>query len=221
MSTRRGNTSPLLISTSRTARRELERAFHKLRRLIRRRMLRNLGVLALAVALAVVGGAAGSGVYGGKDGKDPDVFTTLVWREQLGRHAWFYLHTLAATYPDAPTEEDKQAVRNLMASFGQLFPCKLCRRHLQGNLGPTHGVGPVAVGSREELSLWMCKLHNTVNTQNGKPEQPCELAQLDALYRKDDVDDGKAPEPKVPWDAALYVKDPAEYAPGPFLLRDS
>ena len=49
----------------------------------------------------------------------------------------------------------------------------------------------------------------------------CELAQLDALYRKDDVDDGKAPEPKVPWDAALYVKDPAEYAPGPFLLRDS
>ena len=184
-------------------------------------MLRNLGVLALAVTLAVVGGAAGSGVYGGKDGKDPDVFTTLVWREQLGRHAWFYLHTLAATYPDAPTEEDKQAVRNLMASFGQLFPCKLCRRHLQGNLGPTHGVGPVAVGSREELSLWMCKLHNTVNTQNGKPEQPCELAQLDALYRKDDVDDGKAPEPKVPWDAALYVKDPAEYAPGRFLLRAS
>jgi hypothetical protein len=26
-------------------------------------------------------------------------------------------------------------------------------------------VGPVAVNSREDLSIWMCKLHNTVNVQ--------------------------------------------------------
>lgn len=100
-------------------------------------------------------GAAGNGAVAVDDGKalvyggeNADSYSSLPWREQLGRHAWFYLHTLAATYPQFPTDADKNAVRMLMASFGQLFPCKLCRRHLQGNLADPD-LGPVAVESRE------------------------------------------------------------------------
>jgi len=91
------------------------------------------GISAPSKDAAVDGGAKAQDdgaplVYGGEDA---DSYLKLEWREQLGRHAWFYLHTIAATYPQFPTDEDKSAVRMLMESFGQLFPCKLCRRHLQ------------------------------------------------------------------------------------------
>jgi len=149
-------------------------------------------------------------------GADADSYSQLSWREQLGRHTWFYLHTLAATYPQFPTDADKEGVRMLMASLGQLFPCKLCRRHLQGNLADPE-LGPVAVESREDLSIWMCKLHNTVNKQNNKPEFPCEQVKLDLMYLrncnecKEKFEEGEAHKAAVPWNAALYARDPTEY----------
>lgn len=142
---------------------------------------------AAAAASSTQAGTSGAAVDDGKPliygGENADSYSELPWREQLGRHTWFYLHTLAATYPQFPTEEDKAGVRMLMASLGQLFPCKLCRRHLQGNLADPK-LGPVAVESREALSVWMCKLHNTVNVQNNKPEFPCDQVKLDLMYLK-------------------------------------
>ena len=75
----------------------------------------------------------------------------------------------------------------------------------------------MAVNSREELSVWMCKLHNTVNKQNNKPEFPCEQVKLDLMYLrncnecKEKFEDGEAHKLAVPWNAALYARDPSEY----------
>lgn len=48
-------------------------------------------------------------------------------------------------------------------------------------------LGPVAclsrVGSREELSVWMCEAHNRVNRQLGKPEYSCKIKDLDLRWR--------------------------------------
>lgn len=175
---------------------------------------------AAAAASSTQAGTSGAAVDDGKPliygGENADSYSELPWREQLGRHTWFYLHTLAATYPQFPTEEDKAGVRMLMASLGQLFPCKLCRRHLQGNLADPK-LGPVAVESREALSVWMCKLHNTVNVQNNKPEFPCDQVKLDLMYLKncneckEKFEDGEAHKAAIPWNAALYAKDPADY----------
>ena len=96
---------------------------------------------------------------------------------------------------------------------GQLFPCKLCRRHLQGNLADAE-LGPVAVESREALSIWMCKLHNSVNRQNGKAEFPCEQHKLDLMYLKscseckEKFDDGAVHQAMIPWSASLYARSP-------------
>jgi hypothetical protein len=32
----------------------------------------------------------------------------LSWREVIGRHTWFLIHSAAAVYPDAPSDEDVQ-----------------------------------------------------------------------------------------------------------------
>ena len=50
------------------------------------------------------------------------------WREILGRRAWFFLHSVAAKYPDNPTENDKTSLRNLVAALGQHYPCKLLQK---------------------------------------------------------------------------------------------
>mmetsp|Transcript_9889 Transcript_9889/g.20126 ORF Transcript_9889/g.20126 Transcript_9889/m.20126 type:complete len:317 (-) Transcript_9889:726-1676(-) len=66
-------------------------------------------------------------VYGGNDAEH----TNATWRQILGRHTWFFLHAVGATYPEHPSEADKQGVRFLIAALGQLFPCKArdCCQH--------------------------------------------------------------------------------------------
>jgi len=79
--------------------------------------------------------------YGGKGGS---------WRELLGRHAWFLFHSIAAMYPEHPKPNDKVAIRNFVAALGQLYPCKLCRKHLQQQL---REMGPVEADTRSHHNL--------------------------------------------------------------------
>jgi flavocytochrome c len=106
------------------------------------------------------------------------------WREFMGRRAWFVLHSFAAKYPDSPTEADKRAMRNFIAAFGQLYPCKLCRGHLQQQLRD-EALGPPAVESRMALSVWICELHNIVNVDLGKEQVECSAFGIDIMYLKD------------------------------------
>ena len=75
-------------------------------------------------------------------------------------------------------------MRNFIAAFGQLYPCKLCRGHLQQQLREP-GLGPPAVESREAISVWICELHNIVNADLGKPQQECKAFAIDMMYLKD------------------------------------
>jgi len=159
--------------------------------------------------------------YGGKGGS---------WREIVGRHGWYLLHSIAAKYPEHPTEADKTSIRNFFAALGQHYPCKLCRKHLQQQLrDPT--LGPVRVETRQQLTTWVCELHNMVNRDIGKPEFNCDPFHLDLEYLQDcgecewhppkkDADGNIKPEEDPtkksgyhptsgPWDALLYSADPA------------
>ena len=92
-----------------------------------------------AVAVDAAGGAAAAPAANG-----------TAWREALGAHTWFYLHTFAAKYPDAPTEADKVAARWQVASLAQHYPCHVCRGHLQKKL-LSKALGPVDVDGAEGL----------------------------------------------------------------------
>jgi hypothetical protein len=83
--------------------------------------------------------------YGGTGGS---------WREILGRHAWFVLHSMAAKYPEYPGEADKQAMLNLIGTFGQVggVQCGCGMGVVFG--GCMDAVGAVWVGGRS-VGVWV------------------------------------------------------------------
>lgn len=142
------------------------------------------------------------------------------WRQTLGRHTWFFLHTVAAKYPDYPSEVDMRTMRNMVAALAQHYPCKLCRQHLREKLQDPK-LGPVRVENRTVLAQWFCELHNMVNLDTGKKAHDCTPFTLDLLYLKDcgecepskkgdavgDAAEADKPYTAESFDARLYAKD--------------
>jgi len=89
--------------------------------------------------------------------------------EQLGRSTWSFLHTMAAYYPEKPTETQKQDMRNFIDLFAKFYPCYHCAADLQENV---KAVKP-DVRSCYTLSNWFCVQHNIVNRKLSKPEFDC------------------------------------------------
>ena len=80
-------------------------------------------------------------------------------RESLGQATWSFLHTMAAVYPEQPNELEQRAARQLLEALGWLYPCAVCADHFRSTLSAR----PPTVGSRRELSGWLCEVHNEVN----------------------------------------------------------
>jgi flavocytochrome c len=153
--------------------------------------------------------------YGGKGGS---------WREIVGRHSWFLIHSMAAKFPEYPTAADRAAMRGFIAALGQLYPCKLCRKHLQQQLRDAEReLGPVNVDSRTGLTTWVCQMHNIVNRDIGKPLFDCTPIVLDMMYLKNcgecevEPKGKKKVDPKTlsgyhptsgPWDYEFYLPAP-------------
>ena len=92
--------------------------------------------------------------------------TPPLTRESLGQATWSFLHTLAAVYPTQPNELEQRSARQLLEAIGWLYPCAVCAEHFRSTLTVT----PPRVGSRLELSDWLCEAHNEVNNRLDKPK---------------------------------------------------
>ncbi len=93
-------------------------------------------------------------------------------KQEIGRHSWALLHSMAASYPIEPTEEDKTKMTNFMYGLAHNFPCKICGGHLLRMLNKEG----VKCNSRDELVGFMCKIHNIVNKVLNKPQFDCKKA---------------------------------------------
>jgi hypothetical protein len=52
-------------------------------------------------------------------------------REDLGKSAWNLIHTMAANFPEKPTEEEKLMAEQFAHAIAHLFPCRICSRDFQ------------------------------------------------------------------------------------------
>ncbi|KAJ4796329.1 Sulfhydryl oxidase [Rhynchospora pubera] len=104
-------------------------------------------------------------------------------KEEFGRATWTLLHTIAAQYPDQPTRQQRRDAKELMAILSRMYPCKECQDHFKEILK----ANPVQAGSQEELSQWLCHVHNVVNRSLGKLIFPCQ--RVNARWGKFDCKD--------------------------------
>lgn len=51
-------------------------------------------------------------------------------KDELGQSTWNLLHTMAATYPDKPTEVQKQDVKSFFGILSRTYPCDICAKDL-------------------------------------------------------------------------------------------
>jgi FAD-linked sulfhydryl oxidase len=101
-------------------------------------------------------------------------------KETIGRYSWGLLHTIAAHYPDDPSEDWKSHHQHFFHSFGKVFPCRSCRSHFSRYTKEN----PPKLENRESISLWTCEAHNEVNRMLNKEVFPCTLELLDIRWRK-------------------------------------
>jgi len=88
------------------------------------------------------------------------------------------MHTIAAYFPDSPSEEKKESVKHFIGDVARVFPCHDCASDFQHHIADH----PPKVENRQELSLWMCEAHNHVNDRLGKELFDCKKVDLRWRY---------------------------------------
>jgi len=95
-----------------------------------------------------------------------------------GKAGWKFLFSIALGFPQKP---DFQKIHNYTRFFNYLqyvLPCEICRLHYASNLNQIT-IDPYMT-SRDNLFLWVLKMHNLVNKQIGKP--PITRADVIRIY---------------------------------------
>ncbi|KAK0088179.1 hypothetical protein PV325_012846 [Microctonus aethiopoides] len=92
-------------------------------------------------------------------------------KDELGSATWSFLHTMAAYYPEQPTNQEKNEMKTFFYIFSKFYPCAPCAEDLREQLK----ISPPITNSQNELSQWLCAIHNEVNKKIGKPVFDCKL----------------------------------------------
>ena len=101
-------------------------------------------------------------------------FNADVW----GPHYWFFLHTVAYSYPDTPNTITKRKYYDLIQNMPLFIPDAEMGNQFS-RLLDDYPVTPY-LGKRESFIRWTVFIHNKINVILGKPEM--ELADAISAY---------------------------------------
>ena len=102
-------------------------------------------------------------------------FDPIVW----GPHYWFFLHTIAHSYPTTPNEVTKRKYYDTIQNMPLFIPDSDIGDRFS-NLLDKYPVSPY-LGSRESFVRWVHFVHNKVNVILGKDEMSF-LESVDAYF---------------------------------------
>lgn len=104
-------------------------------------------------------------------------FDPSVW----GPHYWFFLHTIAESYPLHPTEVTKKKYYNLIQNLPIFIPIDEIGNYFS-QLLDKYPVTPY-LDNRDSFVRWMHFIHNKINIRLGKQE--LSLPRALELYREE------------------------------------
>ena len=90
-------------------------------------------------------------------------------RAELGKSSWRLLHTMLSRFPDNPTLEQEEDLREFIRLFSILYPCGECGEHFREMLKKY----PIQTSNRKSASMWGCSVHNIVNKRLSKEIYDC------------------------------------------------
>lgn len=92
---------------------------------------------------------------------------------QLGRSTWTFLHSVAATYPEKPSDSQQTNMLQFLNIFAKIYPCWFCAKDFETYISKPETKPRVT--NQEEFGRWLCDAHNEVNVKLGKPKFDCNL----------------------------------------------
>jgi hypothetical protein len=127
-----------------------------------------------------------------------NALSPIVW----GPKGWFFLESIALGYPEEPSDDEKESMKDLILSLENLLPCGTCRYHYGEYLKNylKNKTLDTVVDDRYSLITFIIELHNDVRIRNG--QTPRTVGEVFTYYQKmylhNDVDtldkDGKSPD---------------------------
>jgi hypothetical protein len=101
-----------------------------------------------------------------------------------GPHAWKFMHAVALTYPEQPSQEEQQAAFQFFSSLQYLLPCEACKLNYVKELK----MFPLqdALVSKQKLNEWLTELHNSVNERLKKTIMTTEQVLQYVFEKKDE-----------------------------------
>ncbi|CAG84863.1 DEHA2A12826p [Debaryomyces hansenii CBS767] len=91
--------------------------------------------------------------------------------EEIGKSSWTLLHSIAATYPENPSNKEQSDLKQFMKLFGNFYPCWYCR----DDFVEYSQKSEPKVETQDAFGRWLCDAHNEVNVKLGKEKFDCNL----------------------------------------------
>ena len=84
-----------------------------------------------------------------------------------GPSAWIFIHSISFTYPENPTDEEKQYFKQFYESVQYTLPCAGCRESYSQFIISEPTILANALDNRNTLTKWLYDIHNRVNQKLG------------------------------------------------------
>jgi hypothetical protein len=85
-----------------------------------------------------------------------------------GKSSWIFLFYIVESYPDNPTNNNKNIIKNFFESLRYILPCEICRNNYKKDIKNIK-LSNFYLKNKNNLRTWLYKIHDLTEKRiNGK-----------------------------------------------------